>query len=1491
MKRTQFFRCWGLCLLLGFFSFSSLAQIKINEVLASNASVNTDASGASADWIELFNESDESINLQGYYITDNIGNATKWQIVEETVILPNGFLLIWCDDKAEGLHANFKLSADGEEVALYSPSLELVDSFSFAPQFVDISYGRVPDGGETLRFFMEPTPAASNTTQPYTGCANQPEIMKLGGFYDAPVTVEITQDLGGVVRYTLDGSEPTANSAVYSEPINISKTTVLRTRIFEDGFIPGKTVTASYFIGEGFGNHNLPVVSIATDAENFWDSEKGIYVQDFKPEWEVPVNFELFENNGSDRSAINEAAGIKINGLYSWQLPQKMLGVYFRKQYGEGSLSYRLFFDSQRTTFDNFALRASGNDWSNTMFRDGLLQQACRKSGNMNLDLMAFRPCIVYVNGEFLGVHNIREKVDDNYIISNYGLEEGTFDMIEGGDYVETGDMDAWNSLMTLVNKDLSQQANFDELAQCFDVENFTDYIVAELYSRNTSINHNTMAWKSKGDGKWRWILMDADRGFLGYGSDLLDYYMDKTAWPLAQMMENEAYKEYLCKRIADQLFTTFNPITISRQIDEHQKDIEAVMPQHIQRWLGTTSSYGDAMPSLQYWYDEVEELRAYAAGRPLVLLQDLTDYGCEQASMLLLSSSPLKACTFTFNGLGIDASSWYGSYPKDMPITLTAKGKAGFRFVGWRENSLEEVIAKESEWSYLDDGTNQGEAWKEFAYDDSSWKSGKGILGYNISGVNTTVSYGSSSSRKYITTYFRKSFTVDTPLSEIISMKMNLLREDGAVVYLNGTRILSTNMPASEINYNTLAQYALGSLAETTYVTFEVDASLLRQRENVLAVEVHQAEASSSDLAFDLQLIAEVAGTLNVFVSTEPTCTFSLQANRSLTAVYESTGQNIVPDSINSDLVFYKVRSPYYVQGDVYIAPNATLTIEPGVEVLMAPQSKFMVQGSIQADGTPTDSILFRLNPEYGEENSWGALCFIHATDTTHMSYLELRDATQGPADYNCVAAISAFGAVLRLDHIFLNDIDSNPIATRRSDVRLTNSFIHSNVLGDLINVKYGKGYVENCTFVGNGFSDTDAIDYDGIEGGIIKKVIIRDFEGSNSDAIDIGERAINVVIDSIMAYNITDKGISLGQRSSALVSNSTFIHTNLGLGVKDSSRVTIENCTFFSVGTPVSCYEKVFGRAGGNAIVTHSILSNSFESTLFCDNKSSLFVFNSLSDNDSLSLENENIFGNPQFESAGAFNLSLEQPFEFVVGSNYMPLTPKPELTISEICYNTLDTPSRSEYICLYNPLDDSLNISSYSLSKAVQFTFPEDSWVASHGFVYVAKSVADLSFENADAQVYEWEKGSLANEGEAICLSNENGIIIDQVIYSPHAPWVSTEINGEVMVLSLTDYMCDNHLAQYWEAKPYPALVDRMIIPENRLHYFTYNPLSGIVTFHLPNGEPCPMEIYSLTGQKLISMQVTDGQSVDISTFGQQILVLSVNGKKEKVIVLGK
>jgi hypothetical protein len=1478
------------------------ATIRINEILASNATINTDPDyGNEADWVELHNDGTLAVNLNGYYVTDNLKEPTKWLIATDLILQPGGYALIWCDDNATGLHTAFKLSASGEAFGLYSPDLIPLDTLQFGPQFTDVSYGRNPTNPDSWAFYTLPTPGAANGTTGFAGqVAHSPAFSVRGGIYTQPFSLMLGTNQGGLIRYTLDGSTPTEESPAYSQPLWIDSTTVVRASVFQPGYIAGPIQTHSYFMGQDFTSGQLPLVSIVTDSLHFWGAERGIYVQDFKPEWEIPVNIELFENNGSNRAAFNERAGIKVNGLYSWQLPQKMLGVYFRKQYGSNQLDYPLFFDRSRSTFDNFALRASGSDWSYTLFRDGLIQQACHQY-NMDLENMAFRPAVVYVNGQYMGIHNIREKVDEDYIASNHGVEEGTFDLIENGDYVESGNLEAWNHYWRLVKKDLSIQANYDSVAAYMDIENFTDLIATEVYAGNSSIDHNTMAWKPKDGGKWRWILMDLDRGFVEYDKYMLSFYAGQWVWPLADLLKNKTYQTHMGTRLADHLYTTYNPGRMVPRIYQHAADIEAEMPRHIARWLGRTSSYGNALPSLAYWRTEVADLVTFAESRPMVILQDLQQYGFGLPASLLLDTWPAGAGRWRFNGLqvegqlptgsamegaAVEASAWLGQYPTLAPITVEAKPKPGHRFVGWAATTREVLIAKAATWSYLDNGSDQGQAWTATDFDDSAWKTGQGILGYGYSGVGTSVSYGGSSSNKYITTYFRQSFTLDENSLNKGQFILSLLRDDGAVVYLNGHPIIRTNMPDGSINYKTKASTAINNSAETTYTTYAVDKSLLHAGVNTLAVEVHQNAASSSDLLFDLELTVLKADVTNL-VSTSPTLTLQLTEDKRLTAVYQTESVSILSDTLPAGTVLTKTGSPYLVSGDLVVPAHTTLRIEPGVVVNMPAKTSIRVHGAIEALGTVSDSITFQLLPTETEANHWGALFFLHTTDTTRMRYVTVKQASKGPGLYNAVAALSAFDADLVLDHMNLTDNEANPLSARYSSIKITNSRLHSKVLGDLINVKYGHGYIENCRFTGNDYPDTDGIDYDEVTDGVIRNVVIHDFMGSNSDAIDIGEAALNVQIDSVLLYNITDKGVSVGQQSIVRLSNATMINTNLGVAAKDSSWIYVSHSTFYGVGTPIASYEKNVGHAGGNITVNHSLMSNSYDATLLVDDKSTLLITDSQSDNDTLSTVLNNQTGTIGFPAPGLYNLGLGTASFNSKGSNFFPEQPAPTPVISALYVNSTKIDSRTEFIELSNPSTMTLDLGGYQLSKGVTYTFPAGTLLkGGHSLLLVKNRFTHLEWLT-NPSIHEWSEGSLANEGETVRLNNPWGMVVDQVIYGFGAPWPSVD-NLDEKGLKLLGLERDNHLAANWTTVSYSSLTGLSTTNEHGRPTLYPNPCQGPVTVYLPDGSTSRLDIYDLSGRLRFSQQVTHGNTLTLNLpsglylakLGEQLIKLMVN-----------
>lgn len=1028
MNNTTSIKALVCAFLLFLLVLPAHAQLYINEFMASNTGITLDPDyKQSSDWIEIYNVGSNPVDLGGYYLTDNLKNRVKWQIPIGVQIPANGHLVFWADNLNTGNHTNFALSASGEQIGLSDRNGLLIDSVEYGVQDntslysygggsivvldttllglpeANISMGRKPDGTKDWVLFTHPTPGAPNNTVGYSDIVkNDPDFSVSGGVYPGPVSVEMKSIFGGEVRYTTDGSDPNDASPLANTAIRITKNSVLRARIFKPGQIPGLVTTHTYLIDTANQMTKLPIVCLSSAPDNFWDADSGlIAVRDIKPDWEVPVNIELFENDGRPGAAFNKRAGVKVNGYYSWQLPQKMLGVYFRKAYGSTKLDYPWILDKQRTSYDDFALRASGSDWGSAFLRDAMVQTAA--TANTDLDISGYRPCIAYFNGAFQGIYDIREKVDESYIFGNHGLEPGTFDMIEEvdtGEYVETGDKIANAYFLSLYAKDLSIQANYDAVAAEMDIKEFTDMVCTEVYSGNSSIAHNLMKWKPKGSGKWRWILMDLDRGFMSASSQMISFYQNETGWPFKSLMKNVDYKKMFGRKLADLLFTTFNAKRMISHIELQKKAIEADMPAQIARWAGTSGigSYSSikAISSMDYWNTEVDKLKAFAQNRPGVILNDLINYGFQAPVPVTVSCLPASSGLLTFNGLKLPLDNCSGAYPMGEEIKLTAQEKAGYRFLGWKSNNDSLLLARETYWKYSDTGSNLGTLWRNSDFDDSAWKNGQAELGYGDGDEKTVVGYGSSTSNRYVTTYFRKTFSLENK-NQFSGLTLLLKCDDGGVVYLNGTELQRYNLPTGTITYTTKATSSIAGTDESDFHTYVLPSDLLVNGTNTVAVEVHQQAVNSSDISFDLELSATKLGGGD-YLSTSGELTVTPQSTLNVTAVFEPNGKSILPAEISSPLTLTKAHSPYLVPDDVHIASTGKLTIEPGVEVWVSDGKSIYSDAAIVAKGTTKEPIVFKSNPE-SVEKKWGLIHIKNAADTVWFKNTRIENASEGPA------------------------------------------------------------------------------------------------------------------------------------------------------------------------------------------------------------------------------------------------------------------------------------------------------------------------------------------------------------------------------------------------------------------------------------------------------------------------------------------------------------
>ncbi|MEM8558279.1 MAG: CotH kinase family protein [Bacteroidota bacterium] len=672
-------------------------RIFVNEFLASNTTVIADPDfGDFADWIELYNAEPDAVDLGGYTLTDDLDLPSRWRFPEGTVIPAGGFLLVWADDESTGLHTDFKLSAGGEQIGLYAPDGTVVDTLTYGEQTTDISLGRSPDGSPTFRFFETPTPGAPNVTDPSGGIAEAPTSSLAGGFYAGPQTVTLTAASGATIRYTRDGTPPTEDSPVYTAPLTFTETGVLRAVAFQPDRLPSPVVTRTLFIDEAV---TVPVVSLVTDPANFFSDTSGIYVEgtngipgrcrndpvNWNQDWERPVHVAFYEPDGT--LGFEQGMGVQIFGGCSRIYPQKSLTLRARARYGASKVDYRVFPDLDIDEFDDLVLRSSAQDWWRTMFRDAAIQTMAEG----DLDKQAYRPAIVFLNGDYWGIHNLREKLNEDYVAAHYDIDKDEVELLDGD---PRGDSPHYDALLDyLVANDISQAQHFAYVQTQMDVDAYLDYLIAEIYSANADWpGNNLKLWRSDAtDGRWRWMLFDLDFGFGGNADgeasdNTLALALDPAGppWPnppwstflFRQLMENDTFRHAFIQRLAARTATTYAPDRVLGVIDSLQAGIAAEIPRHKERWRRSIS-FGSSWDAL------VDVMRDFARNRPVQMRGHVTEtLGVVGSAALELDAA--EGGRVLAEGVPLPRGASRFPFYREVPLRLTAVPDEGYRFADW---------------------------------------------------------------------------------------------------------------------------------------------------------------------------------------------------------------------------------------------------------------------------------------------------------------------------------------------------------------------------------------------------------------------------------------------------------------------------------------------------------------------------------------------------------------------------------------------------------------------------------------------------------------------------------------------------------------------------------------------------------------------------------------------------------------------------------------
>ena len=611
------------------FSVAATQKIYINEV----CSVSSASRGGvpDEDWIELYNNTDQPINLAGWSLSKSVGNFRYFTFPDVT-IAAHGYLAVnasgTASTKKGSLDTGFKVSHTGNTVYLVDADGFVTDAFSTGYQRAGVSAGRVVKDGKFVRlFYTNPTKGAKNNAEKgFSSYALPATIESSSGklVADAHVITITTAEPAGKIYYTLDGTKPGEGSLVYEGPFTLDKSASVRAVVIADGKVRSEYANQTFLITD---EHDLNVVCLTCDPADLFSEEKGIWANgegwtpdyphkgaNFWMDWEREVFFEYYEKDGT--LGIAFPAGIKNHGQYSRAMEQKSVSINLKEVFGSGT-SYYPFMENSPATFDNLLLRTGSQDSVYTNIVDAYCARVV--TGQMDLDLMNDRPVAVYINGEYWGMYYIRDKINESYIYHRTGIEEDNLDVIKANKNAETGTATAHNALINYVKThDLSVQEYYDYVASQIDVEEWTNYWIVESFFANTDTGNIRFYCSKDGTGKWRWILFDLDWALFRstYHWNMIEEFINpaghgsgnafSTAIAVA-MFKNPDYKKYFIEKYAEYMHTVFDPDRMISILDDMVAEIDSEMARHCKRW--TALSYTN-------WKKNIDKLRTIVRAR-----------------------------------------------------------------------------------------------------------------------------------------------------------------------------------------------------------------------------------------------------------------------------------------------------------------------------------------------------------------------------------------------------------------------------------------------------------------------------------------------------------------------------------------------------------------------------------------------------------------------------------------------------------------------------------------------------------------------------------------------------------------------------------------------------------------------------------------------------------------------------------------------------------
>lgn len=735
-------------------------KVLINEVCSNNFSVVKDADGSYSDCIELYNPGKTDVSLDGCYLTDDEKEPEKYSL-EGLAAPAGGYTLIWLDRNAafrvsrEG--DRLFLADVGEGCFL---DQVIVPSLSYDTSYGRIGDGddrwsvMTATPGRSNRE-AELLPAVS---------LESPVFEKAGGFYEEAFDLHLYSPAGDKIYYTLDGSKPCASSSVYREPIPIGDPTLSENRyINRDDLAPNQDykpafpvdkavvvraacynaatdqiseiVTETYFIGYDARPEydDLAILSLTADPEDLFGADTGIYgngagfeaylaeggIQDgqildsytdadgeiryrymasnaFREgrEWERTACLSYFDERHSP--LFTQDTGIRISGNSTRSARQKSFNIFARDIYGEAENLPAAFFDDD-ILYSSVKLRNGGGNMDGVKFLDAFLETA---AAGRSVSIQDYKPCVLFLNGEYWGLYNLRERYTPEYLAARYQLQPENIMLIKAGNAVTSPEetLASWQYMLDVVTQcDLVYDDTYALAEELVDMQSLIDYCCINLYldNRDVAFGYNTAAWRAAqegtpyGDEKWRFMLYDLDECVHPDSNSPENRENWMAEHPLLNepavmsLLDNETFRRRFCISFMDIANTVFSYGKIHPLLEEWRDRYETQIVKDHQAFYGKDYTAAD-------FQADVALVDAFFADRLPFAMESLArTFGLTGTlTKICIGTDTPEGGVITVNTAQLeDCGAWEGYYYSDFPLSVTVQAREGYRFIGWQGN------------------------------------------------------------------------------------------------------------------------------------------------------------------------------------------------------------------------------------------------------------------------------------------------------------------------------------------------------------------------------------------------------------------------------------------------------------------------------------------------------------------------------------------------------------------------------------------------------------------------------------------------------------------------------------------------------------------------------------------------------------------------------------------------------------------------------------